>query len=210
MEQKKIIVLSAMHGRNKTVKYCLDKMPFIDVVMIYSDDSDGAFLDSQNVFATGQFKNNPLSFKWNAGVMSLEQIDFDAVILLGSDDYIDEAFIEFVRSKINDYEMIAFKDIYFEQDNKTYYWSGYEGSRKGEPAGAGKVYTKKFLERIKYNLFHEARERGLDHVSWTRCKNANVKVLNTTLKENNIFLTDVKDGEGMTKLISLNNVVELK
>tara|TARA_R110000822_G_scaffold79199_5_gene189573 strand:+ start:596 stop:1219 length:624 start_codon:yes stop_codon:yes gene_type:complete len=202
----KIIVLSAMHGRHETVKYCLDKMPFIDVVMIYSTDSDGAFLDSQNVFATGQFKNNPLSFKWNAGVMSLEQIDFDAVILLGSDDYIDEAFVEFVRSKIDDYEMISFKDLYFEEDGLTYYWSGYEGSRKGEPAGAGKVYTKKFLERIKYNLFNEARDRGLDNVSWNRCKNANVKVLNTTLKENDIFLADVKDGEGMTKLSSLKNL----
>ena len=128
MEQKKIIVLSAMHKRHETVQYCLEKMPFIDVVMIYSDDEDGVFLDRQNVFATGQFENSPLSFKWNAGVMSLEQVDFDAVILLGSDDYVDEKFVEFVRSKIDEYEMISFKDLYFEDDGKRFYWSGYEGS----------------------------------------------------------------------------------
>lgn len=199
-----------MHGRHETVQYCIDKMPFIDIVMIYSTDSDGAFLDRQKVFATGQFENNPLAFKWNAGVMSLEQIDFDAVILLGSDDYIDEPFLEFVQSNIDKYEMICFEDIYFEDDGLKYYWSGYEGSRKGEPVGAGKVYTKKFLERIKYNLFNEARERGLDGVSWRRCKNANAKILLTTLKENNIFMCDVKDGKGMTKLSSLNNLQKLK
>lgn len=203
----KIIVLTCMHGRHETVKYCLDKMPFVDKVVIYSTKEDGKFLEGFNVMK-GQFKNEPLCFKWNAGVMSLQDLDFDAVILLGSDDYIDESFLEFVKEKIKDFEMIAFKDLYFEQDG-LYYWSGYEGKREGEPAGAGKVYTKKFLERIKYNLFHEARERGLDGVSWRRCKEANVNALVTTLKENNLFLCDVKDGKGMTDLKDIPNLKKL-
>ena len=209
MEQK-IIVLSCMHGRQDTVKYCLDKMPFIDKIMIHSTNQDGDFLAGTDVVAIGQFKNNPLSYKWNAAVMSLENLDFDAVILLGSDDYIDEAFVEFVGKNINKYEMIAFTDIYFKDEGGLFYWSGYEGTRKGEPCGAGKVYTKKFLERIKYNLFNEAKERGLDGVSWRRCKQANVNVLVTSLKENGLFLCDVKDGEGMTELKNLNNLQRVK
>ena len=138
--------------------------------------------------------------------MSLEHLDFDAVILLGSDDYIDEKFVQFVQDNIDKYEMIAFKDLYFKENDQLYYWKGYEGTRRGEPAGAGKVYTKKFLERIKWNLFNEARERGLDGVSWRRCKAINVNVLVTTLKENDLFLCDVKDGEGMTDLKSLTNL----
>ena len=208
--ERKIIVLSCMHGRHKTVEYCLNKMPFITKVMIYSTDEDGKFLETQNVQMTGQFKNNPLSFKWNAGVMSLKDLDFDAVILLGSDDYIDEKFVQFVSNNIDKYEMIAFKDLYFEQEGSLYYWSGYSGYREGEPAGAGKVYTKSFLNRINYNLFNEARERGLDGVSWKRCKTANVNVLVTTLKENDLFLCDIKDGEGMTELKSLENLHLIK
>lgn len=207
---KKIIVLSAMHGRNDTVKYCLDKMPFVDVVMIYSTDQDGEFLKGQDVFASGQFENDPLSFKWNAGVMSIEQLDFDAVILLGSDDYIDTNFLQYVKDNIEGHDMICFTDIYFEDDGLEYYWSGYEGTRKGEPTGAGKVYTKEFLKRINWNLFHEARNRGLDGVSWRRCKEANAKIHKTTLKENNLLLVDVKDGKGMTKISSLNNLVKSK
>lgn len=195
-----------MHGRQKTVKHCLNKMPFIDKVMIYTTKEDGDFLDGQDVYAKAQFKNSPLSFKWNAAVMTLEQLDFDAVILLGSDDYIDENFVSFVADNIDEYEMIGFTDLYFKQDGQVYYWSGYEGTRQGEPCGAGKVYTKKFLERIEYNLFNEARERGLDGVSWRRCKAINVKVLTASLMKNNLFLCDVKDGEGMTALGSLSNL----
>ena len=198
-----------MHGRHKTVEYCLDKMPFIDKIMIYSTDEDGKFLEGQDVIATAQVDNTPLSYKWNAGVMSLEQIEFDAVILLGSDDYIDEKFLEFVQDNIGQYEMISFKDLYFEEEGSIYYWSGYEGTRKGEPSGAGKVYTRQFLERIGFNLFHEPRQKGLDGLSWRRCKNVNVRVFNTTLKENDLFLCDVKDGEGMTKLISLDNLKKI-
>jgi len=91
-------------------------------------------------------------------------------------------------------------------DGSFYYWGGYQGTRQGEPAGAGKVYTKDFLNRISWNLFNEARDRGLDGVSWRRCKAINVKVLVTTLKENDLFLCDVKDGEGMTELNSLGNL----
>jgi len=199
-----------MHGRQDTVKYCLDKMPFIDKVMIYTTNKDGVFLESTDVIAKGQYKNNPLSYKWNAAVMTLEQLEFDAVILLGSDDYIDEAFVEFVGKNIDKYEMIAFTDIYFKEDDALYYWSGYDGTRKGEPCGAGKVYTKQFLERIKYNLFNDAKERGLDGISWKRCKEANVKVLVTSLLDNDLFLCDVKDGEGLTSLDRVTNLKRIK
>lgn len=209
-QQKKVIVLSCMHGRHETVSYCLKKMPFIDKIMIYSTDEDGAFLSSQDVIASGKYRNNPLSFKWNAAVMSLEQIEFDAVILLGSDDYINEAFIQFVSDNIDGHDMIAFTDLYFESDGHTYYWPGYQNQRKGEPAGAGKVYSKAFLERIKYNLFAEARDRGLDGVSWRRCKQANAKMLITSVRENGLFLCDVKDGKGMTDIKKIDNLELIK
>ena len=187
-----------MHGRHKTVAECIGRMPFIDKVFIYTNDADGKFLETQDVFATAQYRNNPLSYKWNMAIRTLEQIDFDAVILLGSDDYIDEAFLNYVERTIHDFDMIGFKDIYFQHNNELYYWKGYTNNRSGEPAGAGKVYTKKFLERINYNLFDTARDRGLDKISWNKVKRAKAKIHVTSLKENGLMLVDIKDGEGMT------------
>lgn len=202
----KIIALSCMHGRQDTVKYCLDKMPFIDKVMIYTTKEDGDFLDSTDVIAKAPYKNQPLSFKWNAAVMTLEELDFDGVVLLGSDDYIDERFLDFAKANISNYDMIGFKDLYFESDGTLYYWGGYTSKRRGEPAGAGKIYSKSFLQKIRYNLFAEAKERGLDGISWKRVKNANAKVLITSLKENDLFLCDVKDGKGMTDISHIKDL----
>jgi len=194
----KIITVTAMHGRHNTVAECIERMPFIDKVYIYSNDEDERFLQEQDIFAMAKYRNNPLSYKWNMAIRTLEQIDFDAVILLGSDDYIDEAFLRYVERTIPDFDMIGFKDIYFQHDGSLYYWKGYTNNRQGEPCGAGKVYSRKFLECINWNLFDVARDRGLDKISWQRVKQANAKVHVTSLKQNGLLLVDIKDGEGMT------------
>ena len=194
----KIITLTAMHGRHKTVQECIERMPFIDKVYIYSNDEDGTFLEGQDIFAMAKYRNNPLSYKWNMAIRTLEQIDFDAVVLLGSDDYIDEAFLKYVERTIPDFDMIGFKDIYFQHEGGIHYWSGYTNKRLGEPCGAGKVYSRRFLECLKWNLWDVARDSGLDKISWKRVQQAKAKVHVTTLKENGLLLVDIKDGEGMT------------
>lgn len=205
-----MIVLSAMHGRHSTVKYCLEKMPFIDVVMIYSNDEDGEFLDQfENVIGKAKVKNNPLSFKWNTAIKCLAQVEFDAVILLGSDDYVDEKFFQFVSSEIDGCDMIGFKDIYFMDDDQLYYWPGYLNHRKGEPVGAGKVYSKAFLESIGYNLFPEFNDVGLDGISWRVVKRVNAKVKIFSLLENDLFIVDVKDDHSMNTLSKLKRLTSL-
>jgi hypothetical protein len=187
-----------MHGRHKTVQECIERMPFIDKVYIYSNDEDGTFLEGQDIFAMAKYRNNPLSYKWNMAIRTLQQIDFDAVVLLGSDDYIDEAFLKYVERTIPDFDMIGFKDIYFQHEGGLHYWSGYTNNRRGEPCGAGKVYSRRFLECLKWNLFDVARDRGLDRIAWKRVQQAKAKVHVTSLKENGLLLVDIKDGEGMT------------
>jgi hypothetical protein len=205
----KIITVTAMHGRHNTVAECINRMPFIDKVFIYSTPEDERFLQDQDIFAMAKYRNNPLSYKWNMAIRTLEQIDFDAVILLGSDDYIDEAFLQYVERTIPDFDMIGFKDIYFQHDGSLYYWKGYTNNRQGEPCGAGKVYSRKFLECINWNLFDVARDRGLDKISWQRVKQANAKVHVTSLKQNGLLLVDIKDGEGMTPFNKFKSLQKL-
>ena len=202
----KIIVISCMHGRNKTVEYCLDKMPFIDKIMIYSTDADGKFLQSQDVIATAQVKNEPLSYKWAMAFYSLEQIEFDGVVILGSDDFIDEKFLKFAQDNISNYDMIGFKDLYFKHNDDFYYWGGYDNQRKGEPAGAGKIYSRQFLERIGFNLYPGSKNVGLDGMANKVCKDNNANMFITTLKEHDLMMCDVKDGEGMNSFEKLDNV----
>jgi len=184
-------------------------MPFIDKIMIYSTDEDGEFLDGQDIFAKAQYMNKPLSRKWAIAVYSLKQIDFDAMILLGSDDYIDEKFLKFAQDNIENYDMIGFTDAYYEQDGEFWYWSGYDNHRKGEPVGAGKIYSRKFLERIDFNLYPGFVNVGLDYIAHKVCLNNNANMLVTSLKEHDLFMCDVKDNEGMNSLEKLRNTFNI-
>lgn len=203
----KIIVLSCVHGRSKTVKKCLELSPKVDRVFVYSNDADGNYLSKYNSF---KYPNQPLSKKWNYGIEVLEHMDFDAVILLGSDDYFDENYLNFVKENWSKYDMIGFTDMYFEDiAGKKFYWGGYKNNRVGEPAGAGKVYSKKFLERINYNLFPVDSDRGLDGQSWVVANFSNANMLITSLRENGLMVCDVKDGEGITPLHNIRGLVRV-
>lgn len=209
--EKKIIVLSCMHGRHNTVKHCLEYMSSLPVVMIYSDDADGEFLDQfENVIGKAQVRNKPLSYKWNTAVKCLAQVDFDAVVLLGSDDYVDPAFIEFVEENMNDLDMIGFSDIFFQEGNDFYYWEGYKNHRKGEPVGAGKTYSKRYLESIGYNLFPEFNDVGLDGISWRVVKRSQAKVKIFSLLEEGLLMVDVKDDGSMNSLSKLQRLSHLQ
>jgi len=202
----KVISLSCMHGRHQTVSECIKRMPFIDKYYIASTDEDIEFLKSQPITAYAQYQNYPISWKWNTAISLMRNVDFDAVILLGSDDYIDEKYLRYVEENISNYEMIAVSDMYFKQDDDLFYWPGYTNSRRGEPSGAGKTYSKKFLERINFNLFPLPINKGLDGMSWKIVTQRKAKVHITSLKENGLLLVDIKDGEGLTSLDKFNNL----
>lgn len=208
--KNKIISVSCMHGRNETVSECINKMPFLEKVYVASTDEDIEFLKKHNIKYYSQHQNNPLSFKWNAAIKMLEKIDFDAVIILGSDDYVDMPFMNFIDKHIPKYDMIGFVDIYFRSiEKQMFYWPGYKTKRIGEPVGAGRVYTKKFLEKINYNLYPSSKNRGLDRMAWTVANNNNVNAFVTTLKENNLIVCDIKDGKGMNKLNAFKGLVKV-
>lgn len=207
--QSKIIVLTAMHGRHQTVKYCLEKLYYLPVYCVYSTPEDGNFLRQFKNVTAIQRANNPLSEKWNAGVKYLSGVDFKYVILLGSDDYFTIPFVEFIDKIQGEYDLIAFRDLYFKQDKELYYWPGYSGAREGEPAGAGKVYTKDFLKRIRFDLFPVSRNYSLDGMSWNVVQNNKARIMITGLKANGLFLCDIKDGQGLTDLSRITNVQKL-
>jgi len=209
MEQPKIIVLTCVHGRRETVRRCLD-INKLDTVAVYSHSGDLELLRNAGVKYVTHFANQPLSDKWNHGVEYLRNIDFDHVILMGSDDYFDLNFLEFVKAEAPKYDLLAFKDIYFEERGKYYYWGGYKGVRYGEPAGAGKVYSKRFLESINYNLFPISKTKGLDSLSWQVAKRNTKFIKVTSLKDNGLFLCDIKDGQGLTPLHKVKDIIRVK
>ncbi len=211
----KIVVQSAMHGRHDVVKYCLRELhkvaevvaPEVELTFLYgcSSELDKAVLKSFPLVTSYQIKNQPLHQKFNKGIELLKDIDYDAVICIGSDDLFGPEFVYFVYEQLMVYEHIGFTDIWFKEDGKHYYWGGYEsGRRKGEPAGAGKAYTKAAIEKLNYELFGGS-DVGLDRNTYQRSKTLKRQFF--SLKEWALYLCDVKSKGNLTPLSKFSNLV---
>jgi len=211
--EKRVVICTAMHGRQDTVRYCYEKMKHLPVEFMYgyTNISDGEFLqDMLDSGVTYRVANQPLFNKFQVGIDLLKQLTFDVAIMLGSDDYIDEKFLDYVCKQAEKYDFIGFKDIYFEQGEKTYYWSGYTNHREGEPSGAGKTYTREGLEQLNWNLYNNSINRGLDGSSWQRVKRFKLLSKIASVKREGLKLVDVKDKGSLTPLVKFRpNELEL-
>ena len=126
----KLILLTCVQGRLSTVEQCIEWSPDIDRLVIYSDQQDGEFLQDK-VKHLFQHPNQPLSEKWNYGLKKLQDIDFTHVVMMGSDDYFNQPFLDYITKTAPLYDMIGFSDMYFMNSaSERYYWPGYQNKRR--------------------------------------------------------------------------------
>lgn len=201
----KVIMLTCVHGRADTVKKCFDLMPFVEKVVVYSDVKDKP--KREDVILSARTKNTPLSFKWQFGIELLRYMDFDRVIIMGSDDYMDEKTYRFICDKGRGVDVFGFTDCYFRQDDRLFYWKGYTGIHEGQTIGCVRTYSKALLERMDYQLYPLEANSGLDRMATDQLEAYDYSYINVSLKDHGLFMCDVKDGKGITPITTITNRV---
>jgi hypothetical protein len=118
--------------------------------------------------------NTPLTEKWNVLLKEAARHDFDALIIVGSDDFLSLGTFSKYRTALQERKMVfGFRDAYFldleRHDLIRYY--GYGGAspmggmsvRLGEPIGMGRFFSRQLLELLNFNLWGGlAANKGLD------------------------------------------------
>jgi hypothetical protein len=207
----KILQLTAMHGRHSTVSFCIDQMPWMQKLFVASTDEDVEFCQNNpEVNYYVRALNDPLSMKWQAGVNALKNLDFDAIIILGSDDWIDWNTYQYISTMIKEgFDFIGFEDCYFLNNGTQYYWPGYKTIRQGEPIGAGRTISREVLKRMDWKLFPKILNRGLDRISWPQICRHSKRPLITKLKTHGLMMCDIKDPESMNPIHKIKGAIKL-
>lgn len=223
-QEMRIAVYTAMHGRKETVKECFkylyrtmylaEGLIDIDFIYGYTTEEDREFLRFLETYypvKAFQAPNEPLWKKFHGGMDILKNGDYDACIMIGSDDIFDFNYLLRVSELINHHDYIASEDIYFHDriSGKNYYWKGYENYRKGEPAGAGKVYTRKAMEAFDYKIFQPSIDKGLDKGCHDKAMELGLSFKLINCRKENLFLCDIKDGEGLTPISRFKDLGKL-
>ena len=113
--------------------------------------------------------NHPVSCKHQLGLSVLRRTELggtaDAVMLLGSDDFVNAAYVSEVASRLESSRFIGVEDVWMfgVGTGCLGYWGG-PMALKGVPipVGAGRVWRRDFLDECDWILWPEAKDSGLD------------------------------------------------
>ena len=203
----KIIAYAPVWGRHKAVALfaanCLHNK--VQGYVVVSNEEDKAWCEKLHLKTT-MYPNKDFGAKLQHGLNWLKEFEWDACIMMGSDDTIDG--IDIIRNHLFTYSFIAFGDCHFEslETGEKGYWPGYTNHRKGEPAGAGRIYRRPLLERMNFDLWTEVTHGTTDSQPWQRVQKFTDNILILTSADG-VKLTDYKDKDSLTSFQRLKSSI---
>lgn len=177
--------------------------PFMELLPVVAGSEGDASraVAEQNGFSYREVENLPLGAKWNAALSLLRDQDVDGVVILGSDDLLNERFFHVLKTLVDEGCQLAGLDTFFVlegRNGRLMEWLGYLPPREGESIGAGRFLHRELLERLNWHLWEDGLNAGLDASMWRllradaarRGKTFSSKTIHC--REEGITLVDVK------------------
>lgn len=171
----KVVVCIASHHRHEPLAIVLKCLPqdWIAVVVI-SDRSDLDHIPDRPNTEVYIHPNEPLGAKWQYAVDMAKTYGPDLLVITGSDDVIVSSTEALVKS-VSDADMIGLRS-FMAFDGVQHYRCGYR-SRTKMPIGGGRVYTKRILDIMRWNLFDRTRSKHLDERGWENGRRVGAKAV---------------------------------
>ena len=175
---KRICILSSIWKRKDLtsaflghLNYLIEELPEFDLkcVIVGSEGEISEKIVKEHGHHYVEEKNNPLSKKWNAGLKMTRRMDPDAVIVLGSDDFLSPSTIRSLCESVSDGRlMCGLMDMHIldSKREKMYHWNGYlvnNHFRRWETIGMARCLSRRLLEKVDFSIWEEEDiDKGLD------------------------------------------------
>lgn len=148
--------------------------------------------------------NMPLGSKANIRIEYARTLKPDAVLFLGSDDFINIDLIRYYIKKLDEgFEEIAPMDIYYiDSINKVSAYSpGYVNHRIGESLAVGRCLKASVLDKLGWKLWNPAVHKGIDGSSRDAIAIVGKKKHTYYLKEKGLMIVDVKNQDSISSFM---------
>ena len=188
-----IPVYQRHHILKKTINSVKRQTHKTDILCVVSNEADETFCQSMGV-KTVFVENRPLGRKFQMGLEFCKIFYPDKVLLLGSDDFLMEDYVE----KMVNYEgdLIGRNQWYlYGTAEKTLYSTTYERT-----IGAGRIFGYEILNKLNWKLFPTNRNQTLDLHSARNIINAKGKI--NVIKDVKTAIISYKDTENKVKMIN--------
>lgn len=125
--------------------------------------------------------NNPISGKFiKASQLAAVCFKPDAFLILGSDDFIDDALIQrYLKALKDGVDVAGIKDCYFYHtgSKEAMHWVGYTNFRRGETIGMARMLSKKVFNMLRGKMWPANMNSGLDFTMMKKLTHPRMKNL---------------------------------
>lgn len=152
-----------------------------------------------------EIANRPVSDKHNSMIAKAKELDCDGMVLMGSDDIVDDNYWKFIYSLNKDEDkLIGLKDLYFysTESKQIGLFQGYKDER--QTIGAGRFFSRKILEMTNWKLWDDGLNKGLDTNCSFKLTKLGIKEQSYSMKESDTFLVDIKHNRSITNKAIIN------
>lgn len=162
-----IVVLIPVWGRNKILNSVVSSLrqqtQSCTILCVVSTVQDARYCISLNADIC-YCPNYPLGRKYQMGVFEARKYNPQALMVLGSDDLLSYTYIEKSMAYIDKgYDFIGKKQWYIFSSINDVYLASYTGKHSSRYLGAGRTYSKYFLDKIGWKIFDIHKNSGLDY-----------------------------------------------
>lgn len=175
------VVVIATHERKelttKNINELLLMTPKPKIVIVCSSQDELEYYKELGVNVV-HYPNRPLGAKWQSGVNAAAKLGANPLIILGSDDFINNDYLKFALQKLNEgFDFIGLTHWMMDDViGREKYHCQYTNLNVDFPIGSGRVYSKSILEGIRWKVFNSSLDKHLDDQGFKNVKNRNAKI----------------------------------
>lgn len=169
----KVVACMAVHGRlplvEHTIKRLYRKNDVHKVICVGEMESERRVCEDAGAEWV-EYRNYPLGDKWNQAFMAAEKEKPDAVLFVGSSDFIENNWIHTMRPYVENYGFAGAKGCFFidlRETKRLVWWPGYAESRRtrdrdDETIGIGRMLSRELMAKLNWQPFDYRLNNSLD------------------------------------------------
>lgn len=173
----KVVAAIPVHGRLPLLKQTITRLYKKNgcyKVVCAGDDFKAKKLCESLGAVWVNIPNKPLGRKWNLAFTKAREFKPDAVLYVGSSDWLSDNWIPETRPYVEQHGITGtpgcwFADIPKRGKIRIVYWPGYVGERSNESIGIGRMLSKKLLDLIDWQPFDSTKDSSMDASMKQKC-----------------------------------------
>jgi hypothetical protein len=177
----RVVAVIPVHERLELLPYTISRLyqnNKVNKVICVGDGIKEKVICEQFGAVWVPFQNYPLGAKWNAGFIAAKQFNPDAVLYVGSSDWLSNNWITTMKPHVIQHQMVGVPGMHLVDIGaklRGVYWPGYTGERANETIGIGRMLSKELLNKIDWKPFDDKKDSSLDRSMKDKAEKAGVK-----------------------------------